>query len=79
MSITITIDEDLLSAAECATRIHDPARLIEEGLRLLCRGGLPPAFDFDAALEAAEFLPALEDSEFECLSREINPSLPPSW
>lgn len=79
MSITVTIDEDLLSAAECATRIHDHARLIEEGLRSLCRGTLSATFDFDATLRAAESLPDLDESEFECLRREINRSLPASW
>lgn len=79
MSITVTIDEDLLSAAECATRIHDPARLIEEGLRSLCRGTLPATFDIEATLRAAESLPDLDESEFESLRREINRSLPASW
>lgn len=79
MAITLTIDEDLLAAAARATRIEDRSRLVEEGLRSLCRGISPAEFDFDATLRAAEALPDLADEDFEQLAREINAPLPPAW
>lgn len=79
MGITITVDEDLLAAAARATRIEDRSRLVEEGLRSLCRGTTPAGFDFDATLSAAEALPELADEDFKKLGREINAPLPPAW
>jgi hypothetical protein len=79
MGITIIVDEDLLAAAERATRIQDRARLVEEGLRSLCRSTVPAGFDFEATLRAAEALPDLADEDFEKLGREINAPLPPAW
>ena len=56
MSVTLTIDEDLLQEAERATNIHDWPALVKKGLQALSqRPALsfvpPPPFDFDAALE----------------------------
>jgi len=79
MGISVTVDEELLSAAEKITRIHDRALLVEEALRALCRGAVPAAFDFDATLRAADSLPDLSDEEFESLGREMNANLPPAW
>jgi hypothetical protein len=79
MGITITIEERLLRAAEQATHIHDRTRLVEEGLRSLCRSGKRVAFDFDATLAAAAELPDLSDETFERLSLEINRPLPSPW
>lgn len=79
MGISITIREDLLSAAERATHIHDRTRLVEEGLRSLCRSGQTTHFDFDATLAAAAELPEFSDESFESLSREINRPLSAPW
>lgn len=79
MGITVTIEEDLLHSAEQATRIHDRTRLVEEGLRVLCRLGKRIPFDFDATLAAAAELPDLTEESFESLNREINRPLPPPW
>ncbi len=79
MGISVTVDEALLSAAERVTRIHDRARLVEEGLRSLCRGASPAAFDFDETLRAAGGLPDLSDEEFGTLGLEMNANLPPAW
>ncbi|HEV7405435.1 MAG TPA: hypothetical protein VGO11_21000 [Chthoniobacteraceae bacterium] len=85
MSITLTVDEDLLRAAERATDIHDWQTLVQKGLQALCRTSeasrKPPArpFDFDAALAAAAALPDLADAEFERFEQEMNRPLPPAW
>lgn len=85
MSVTLTVDEDLLRAAEKATDIHDWPTLVRRGLQALCRTGeasrKPPArpFDFDAALAAAGALPDLTDAEFDRFEQEINRPLPPAW
>lgn len=79
MGTPVTIDSDLLRAAEEVTHIHDPARLVEEGLRLLCSTATRTTFDFDTTLRAADALPDLDAPDFEDLSREINARLPPSW
>lgn len=79
MGISITIREDLLNAAERATHIHDRTRLVEEGLRSLCRKGQSASFDFEATLSAAAELPDLSDDSFDSLSREINRPFPAPW
>lgn len=85
MSVTLTVDEDLLRAAEKATDIHDWATLVQKGLEALCSASdasrKPPArrFDFDAALAAAAALPDLSDAEFERFEEEMNRPLPAAW
>lgn len=79
MGITVTIEEDLLHSAEKATQIRDRTRLVEEGLRVLCRLGKRVPFDFDATLAAVAELPDLTEESFDRLSHEINRPLSPPW
>jgi hypothetical protein len=85
MSVTLTVDEELLRAAEKATNIHDWPTLVQKGLQALCEpivtSRQTPArpFDFDAALAAAAALPDLTDAEFERFEQEMNRPLPPAW
>jgi hypothetical protein len=84
MSVTLTIDEDLLHEAERATNIHDWSLLVKKGLQSLSQRGArvdgPKAlFDFDAALAAAGDLPDLSDLEFDELQKELNHPLPVAW
>jgi hypothetical protein len=85
MNVTLTVDEELLRAAEKATDIHDWPTLVKKGLQALCetnRGGRQTPtrpFDFDAALAAAAALPDLTDAEFERFEQEMKRPLPPAW
>ena len=79
MSIQVAVDEALLAQAGRAAGIHNPSRIVEEGLRSLCRLGIPPTFDFEETLRAAEELPDLGEAGFEEMSREMNASLPDAW
>ncbi len=79
MGITVIIEEELLQSAELATHIHDRTRLVEEGLKALCRLGQRAPFDFDATLEAAADLPDLDGESLDSLNREINRPLPSPW
>lgn len=79
MGITITVEEDLLTAAAKASRISDRTRLVEEALRLLCRNGSPAPFDFDHALEAAADFPELDEKSAEEFAAEINRPAGTHW
>ncbi len=85
MSVTLTIDENLLRKAENATNIHDLEALVSKGLQALCKTEAPSAsrvigaFDFDTALAAAEDLPELSDAEFERFEQAMNRPLSAAW
>lgn len=84
MSVTLSIDEDLLHEAERATNIHDWSALVKKGLQVLSQRGARAEserapFDFDAALAAAAELPDLSDAEFDHLQKEMNRPLPAAW
>lgn len=84
MSVTLTIDEELLHEAERATNIHDWSLLVKKGLQALSqrssRINAPNApFDFDAALAAASDLPDLGAHEFDELQKEMNRPPATAW
>lgn len=84
MSVTLTIDEDLLLEAERATNIHDWSLLVKKGLQALSqrhsRVDTPKLpFDFDAAMAATSDLPDLSEHEFDELRKEMNRPLVAAW